>query len=391
MTTGIAERHHDPAVLRSRFINDMETMPTRRVWRGSGPPDTRGDDPQDLDGLFVPAPDGRDVDLATFLSEAQSTALVVLHRGKLVHERYLHGMRPQDTHLTASISKPILSLLAGGLLRDGVLSRRRELAHYVPDLAGTAFGEASLDHLLHMATAVQYEGRPFNKEAEAQRFFAAVGMVPPSADYTGPRTLMDRLATAQAEHPSGRIFRYENGNTEALGEAVRKVTGMSLAQFASDVLWSRIGAAEDAHFALDPTGREIACGSFSASARDLALLGEALRCGGSKDGFQAIDEALVADITSVPEGPAGDVVGSGDVRGTNGPVMAYHDFWWLPLDGEGAFVARGRSGQRLYVSPRRELVVAHFGAHPIASEVPVPRFEHVFGLIGRELGERLHI
>jgi CubicO group peptidase (beta-lactamase class C family) len=385
MTT-VLQRFQDPAVLRSRFVNDMETMPTRRVWRGTGRPTAHEQRRHDLDTLQVPGVHGRCLDLATFLAEAESTALVVLHRGKLVYERYLHGMRAHDTHVTASITKSVVSLLAGLLLRDGVLSRTQALAHYVPDLAGTAFGEATLDHLLHMTTAVQYEGRPFDKETEARRFFAAVGMMPRPEDYNGPRNIMERLATARAEQPSGRIFRYENGNTEALGKAIRRVTGTSLAQLASDLLWSRIGAAENAHFTLDPSGREIACGRFSSTARDLALLGEVLRRGGAAaGGTQVIDEALVADITKIPEGPSRDVVGSGDVRGTNGPVMAYRDFWWLPLDGEGAFVARGRSGQRLYVSPRRELVVVHFGAHPIAPEVPVPRFEQVFAALGREL------
>lgn len=387
MNTHAAQRLQDPDVLRKHFINDRQTMPTRRIWRGPNPPTAWEGTPRSLAGLQVPAPDGRMVDLDDFLSEAYSSALLVLHRGEVVHEQYLHGMQPHDTHLTASISKSIVSLLAGVLLRDGLLSRNRLLAYYVPELADTAFGEASLDQLLHMTTAVAYEGQPFNKELEARKFFEVVGMFPRAADYTGPRSLMERLATAEAEQPAGQIFRYENGNTEAVGEAIRRVTGLTLAQLTSELLWSRIGASEDAHFALDSTGREITSGRFSSTARDLARLGEMLRCGGSHNGIQVLDEALVADLTKVPVGAAADVLGTGDTR-ANGPVLAYHDFWWLPLQEPGSFVARGRSGQRLYINSHRELVVVHFGAQPVHPDLPVPRFEQVFALLGAELSAR---
>jgi len=385
MNTQTLQRLADPQVLRQHFINDRQTMPTRRIWRGTTPPALPPHTAGALAGMQVPGPrPGVLQPLEHFLSRAESNALLVLHRGALVHEQYLHSMAAHDTHLSASISKSVVSLVAGVLLRDGLLQREQRLGHYVPELAGTAFGEANLDQLLHMGTAVSYGGRAFNKEQEARRFFEAVGMFERAADYTGPRTLLERLATAGAEQPPGQIFRYENGNTEALGEAIRRVTGQSLAQLVSELLWVHLGAGEDAHFGLDSTGRELASGRFSATARDLALLGELLRCGGSRQGVQVLDEALVADITRIPDGPAADVLGTGDTR-ANGPVLAYHDFWWLPLGEPGSFVARGRSGQRLYVDPRRELVIVHFGAQPVRADVPVPDFEQVFAHIGRQL------
>jgi len=254
-------------------------------------------------------------------------------------------MRAHDTHVTASITKSVVSLLVGHLLLDGSLSRTQTLPYYVPELAGTAFGDASLDHLLHMTTAVRYEGRPFEKEMEARRFFAAVGMMPRPEDYVGPRNIMERLATARAEQPSGRIFRYENGNTEALGEAVRRVAGISSAELASDLLWSRIGATENAHFTLDPSGREIACGRFSSTLETWHSWGRS--CAAAWPPMAAAESSLKRWWRASPGFPRDRPVmlwGSGDVRGANGPVMAYHDCWWLPLDGEGAFVARGRSG-----------------------------------------------
>ncbi|MFB7592439.1 serine hydrolase [Streptomyces sp. NPDC056169] len=89
---------------------------------------------------------------------------------------------------------------------------------YVPELAGTAFGEAQVDHLLHMGTQMSYAGRPYDKALEAQRSFAV-------------------LATAQATGTPGTGFRYENDNVEAL----RRVTGTTTSALLSEMVWSCIG------------------------------------------------------------------------------------------------------------------------------------------------------
>ncbi|WP_035282133.1 serine hydrolase domain-containing protein [Brevibacterium album] len=387
-----AQRFRDPAVIRAHMIGDEQRMPTRRVRRGPAAPSPLREEPREpsLSGLLVPAPlgagrPGPEVPLAEFLDAADATALLVLHRGRAVHRELRHGFGTDDLHVTASISKSVFALLLLSLVRAGEIDPHAPVHRYVPELAGTGFGEALVDHCLHMLTEVRYGGRPFHKETEARAFFAAVGMVEPPEGYSGPRTLLERLATASAEAGSGRAFRYENGNTEALGEVVRRVTGRPVAELLSELLHSRIGAEQDAHFALDTTGRELVSGRFACTLDDLARIGEVIRCAGAASGAQVLPEELVAGLGRIPSGLAADVLGTGDERPGDEPVLAYSRGWWLPLDGEGALVARGRSGQRLYVSPRREIVIALFGAHPVAPDVPIPVIEPALARIAREL------
>lgn len=385
-TDGGGRGHRDAASLHFAMIRGREFLPTRRVWRGAEAPWRLPAGSADLDGLEVRLPDGRTTTVEKFLTEAESDAIVVVHRGAIVYERYLHGMQPHDLHIAASVTKSLIGLVASMLIREGALARDDVLRRYVPELAGTAFGDATVQALLHMGTQVRYGGRVFDKETEAQRYFAAVGIRPRPEGYDGPTTIMEHLATARAEGPSSEIFRYENGNTEALGEALRRITGGTLAELVSDRIWSRIGTEEDAHFALDNTRTEIACGRLSATARDLARVGEMLRCGGAAGSRQVIPDDLVAGLTHVPPGAPRDVLGRGDTRGPDGkPIMGYHDYWWIPYDGYGSFAAHGRYGQRLYVAPALELVVAHFGSHLIAPDVPVPAFDPVIRAIGRHL------
>ena len=46
---------------------------------------------------------------------------------------------------------------------------------------------------------------------------------------------------------------------------------------------------------------------------------------------------------------------------------SYRNMWWVTHNEHGAFEGRGIFGQRLYVTPAAEMVVAHHASHPIAA------------------------
>lgn len=41
--------------------------------------------------------------------------------------------------------------------------------------------------------------------------------------------------------------------------------------------------------------------------------------------------------------------------------------WWVTHGADGAFMARGVHGQRLYVNPGAGVVIARYASHPVAS------------------------
>lgn len=49
------------------------------------------------------------------------------------------------------------------------------------------------------------------------------------------------------------------------------------------------------------------------------------------------------------------------------PDYSYRSQWWVLLDEFGGFAASGIHGQRLYVAPKAEMVIARFASHPVAS------------------------
>ncbi|MEW2454226.1 serine hydrolase domain-containing protein [Streptomyces albus] len=383
-----ARGYTDPAWARWHTTSGRELLPSRRVWRGSGLPSSLPGGPPGADtlaGLSVPGPYGQSLTLAELLAAAETDALLVLHRGVLVHEEYLHGYQPHVPHFNASAAKSYLGLVAAVLAHEGLLDREARVAEYVPELAGTAFGDAQIDHLLHMGTSMSYAGRPYDKALEAQRYFAVLAPRLRPYGYTGPATIREHLATARATGEPGVEFRYENGNVEALAEVLRRVTGTTTSALLSEMIWSRIGAEEDAYYLLDADGVEAACGGFSATARDLARFGEMIRLGGALNGRQIVPEAVASTIVSgVPDGYPRRV--RLPAAPPSAPAtLSYHDLWWIPNDPYGSFMASGIHGQRLFISPALDLVVVHYGSQIVSPAVPQPPLVQAFLAIGTRL------
>lgn len=82
--------------------------------------------------------------LSAGLGKIQSDALVILHKGKLVHESYRNGMTAADPHILMSVSKSMLGLLAGTLVDAWELDPSAPLTEYVPELAETAYAGATV-------------------------------------------------------------------------------------------------------------------------------------------------------------------------------------------------------------------------------------------------------
>jgi CubicO group peptidase (beta-lactamase class C family) len=49
------------------------------------------------------------------------------------------------------------------------------------------------------------------------------------------------------------------------------------------------------------------------------------------------------------------------------PGYSYRDMFWVTHNELGAFEARGIHGQRLYVAPDADMVIARFASHPVAA------------------------
>ena len=111
----------------------------------------------DIDNLRIPDAEGPSLTLDAFLQRASTDALVVLHDGRIVIERYANEMGPRTPHILMSVSKSLLGLLTGILVSQGKIDPDEPVTAMVPEVAGTAYEGASIRHLLDMRTGVAFD------------------------------------------------------------------------------------------------------------------------------------------------------------------------------------------------------------------------------------------
>jgi CubicO group peptidase (beta-lactamase class C family) len=352
--------------LRWSVSHMRELVPTVAVWRGTGAPSDIGVAARDgearIDALTFDDLEGRRHTWASSLAHTYTDGIVVLHRGRRVYERYFGALHPQRPHACFSITKSYAATLAATLIHEHTLDEAKVVAYYLPEMAATAYQDATLRQVLDMQVGLEYSELYADPQAHIWDYSRAGGLRTRPPGYAGPGNLYEYLLTLRKSGDHGAEFAYKTVNTEVLCWIMKRVTGVPLAEMLSERIWSRIGCEEDGYLAVDSIGVAMGGGGLSSSLRDLCRFGELMRCEGAWRGEQVIPAAVVADIQRGSEPVKFAKAGL-----THLPGYSYRNMWWVSHNPLGVFEGRGIHGQRLYIAPRAELVVARFCSHPIAA------------------------
>jgi len=111
----------------------------------------------DTDKIRIRRAEGSVLSLDDFLMAASTDALVILHRGRIIVERYADGMTAETPHILMSVSKSVLGLLTGILVSEGILDPDRQVTTVIPEVTETAYNGATIRHLLDMRTGVAFD------------------------------------------------------------------------------------------------------------------------------------------------------------------------------------------------------------------------------------------
>lgn len=322
------------------------------------------------DGWTVAAPEVVGLDgaklcgLETFLKQwptANIHAVVVARHGKLVMEHYLSGtdrrfasedlgvvrFTPTTKHDVRSISKSVTALLVGIALGEGkfpplksaAIDSFPEYAHLrTPENARITFRD-----LLPMAHGWKWD--------ESVAWLSPDNTERPMFEATDPyRFIWEQPVIV----PPGTLFNYSGGATTLLGGVLARSTGRKIDDYAREKLFGPLSITdfEWLHFR---NAQEVAAfGGLRLRPRDLAKIGQLMVSGGMWNGQRVLPEGWVAESTKP--------------RFDTGSAVFYGYQWWL-----GRALYRGRSvdgiagiglgGQRLYILPELDLVVAINSAH----------------------------
>ncbi|WP_172295490.1 serine hydrolase [Pseudoruegeria sp. HB172150] len=345
-----------PPFNRWSFQNVRSLIPSVDVFRGYGPEGTLPEAPEPLDDLPV-ALEGETVPLARVLADTYSDGFLVMHRGCVVYERYFNGMAPEALHLSQSVAKSVVGLLAGVIHGDGLLDLDAPLADLVPELAACGYGSATLDQVLDMRSGVRFTEDYNTPGSDMTRIDIAAGWRPhgPGEAQT---TIRDVILTLPQIREHGGVFDYRSIETDMVAWAVERATGEALAPLLSHRIWQRIGAGRDAYFTVDTAGTALADGGFNATLRDYARIGLLVLNRGRAGDDQIVPEAWIDAMRQ------GDHSVFGEPWSLNYPNGAYRRFWWIRDADRGDICAVGVFGQLIYVDPESDMVVAKLSTWP---------------------------
>lgn len=277
-----------------------------------------------------------------FFKDYKTTAYAIVLNNKLLFEKYWSGY--SDSSLTNSFSttKSIVSILTGIAIKKGhIKSEDQYVYEFIEEYNTKENRNLQIKHLLTMSSGLNWEesyGSLFNNTTEA---------------YYG-NDLHGLISDLKVTERPGIKFKYLSGNTQVLAEIIKNATGKNLSEFASQELWGKINAKNNALWSLDDKdGQEKAYCCFNSNATDFARIGQLLINNGYWDSTKILDSSFISKIFT----PASYL------KNKKGKPVNFYSYHWWKLNHKGLDItyARGILGQYIVVIPEKQMVIVRLG------------------------------
>lgn len=325
-----------PAQQLAGYRNVEKIFPTRTV--AAGEPASLPSNPKSLADVKYEV-EGRTYDLEGFVAHNDIVGLLVIEDGEIAYERYERGNDHESRWISFSVTKSIVSLLIGAAIADGhIESVDDPVVRYLPQLAGTSYDGVTVEHVLRMASGVEW-----------------------NEDYTDPSSDIGKTARFDAdEHITylatkprvaepGARFNYNTGETHLVGALLRAAIGGDLSTYLSKKIWKPYGMEADAVWpTLEVGGAEHGGCCLAATLRDYGRVGQfALDNGVLQDGTAVLPKDWIERSTTPSPG-----------------YDRYGYLWWLAGP---TYSAAGIFGQSIWVNPKDRVVIVTHSMWPKAT------------------------
>lgn len=348
------------------FLNMRQIFPSASVRRGGDEPTPMPRAPMEIDRVRFPTIDGGTASVGEALAATATNGFILIHRGRIVAERYFGGMSADATHLGHGLSAAITAATAGALIGAGRLDPDARVDEYLPELASTAWRGARLRHVMDMTTGVRFTEERDDPSTDGARLSVACGWASPPAN-TGrrswPTSLLEqmlRLGVREDDH--GARHAYRSIEADVLGLVIARVEGLPLADAISRRIWGPMGAEADGAVALDSMGVAVAHGGLSATLRDYARFAMAILGEGEIAGRRVLPAAWVDRIRRGAHGDADDALRA------QFPNGCFRDMFWVEDRSGETLASQGRFGQLIYIAPESDLAAVKLSSWPYPAD-----------------------
>jgi len=300
--------------------------------------------------------------------QAMTQAVLVVHRGRLLAERYAEAVGPSTLLDGSAMGKSVLATLLGVLAGEGRLDPEAPAAVAAWRASGDPRGAIRVVDLMQMSSGLRCS-MPFDEGYKPEQGYTDGQRV-----YNGGIDAVAFAESRPAPAPPGTVGNYANCDPLVLTGILRRTVearGDTVAGWAQRSLFDRIGVrrlvAEP-----DPYGNPLFIGSVWATARDWARIGLLYLQDGNWQGQRILPEGWATRVrTPAPAWKPADY-GAG--------------FW---LDGEhklplppDVFSMVGVGRNVAYVVPSRQLVIVRMGYALGGSAYGKSRDQVLKGILG---------
>jgi len=340
------------------FHHVREIVPSEPIYRGKRSSELARSPVEAISQVSMPGPDGADWSLAQWLEVSSSDALLVAHRGELVHEWYVDDDIAENPHIVFSVSKSITALLAGVLVEQGLLDPAQPVIEYIPELANSGYRDATVQQVLDMVVRIDFVEDYLATSGKFIEYRTATGWHPCDVDAID-QNLHDFLCSLQrAEGDHGEVWQYKSPNSDLLGWILERVSGERLAALMSKTLWQPMGAEKNAYITVDRKGAPRTAGGICVVPRDLLRIGELVRKRGFANGQQVIPASWIEDCS---DGGSLETWQRGE-SAKEFTAGSYRNKWYQTGDEHRAMLAIGIHSQWIYVNPVTEVTIVKLSA-----------------------------
>lgn len=291
-----------------------------------------------------------------YAMERETQALLIWRNGRLEHAAFAPGVAPSERLNSYYMHFPVLSLLYGVAIQDGVIGSVDDpVGKYIAEWANDPRGRITLRQLLTMHAGLEmYFDNADPKTKESKLFLGA--------DSTTPA-----LQFSAIEAP-GTSFQYNYLVPEILGIALQRALGKRrYADYLSARLWKPLGDGDAAVWLDQPGGRPHFNSALFAAAHDWLNVGKLILNQGRVGSRQVVPRSWIKTMTTPSAtNPNYGMLWFGSPyqavrRYSSDPRYQYKVSSSAPYLANDLMYLDGYGGQRVYIVPSKKLVIVRIG------------------------------
>ena len=279
----------------------------------------------------------------------QTRAVVIVHKGNLIAERYAPGIDHMTPLIGWSMAKTVTALVTGMMVFDGLLELDKPAPVALWSENDDLRGEITLNHLLQMTSGLEFE------EVYAP-FSDATNMLYES------RSMADYAADKPLIHQPGDYFYYSSGTANILMKILMDTAGGELQDihnYIMERLYKPLGMST-AIFEPDASGCPVGSSYMYASARDWARLGLFMLDDGVTDGRPLLPEGWIKYMTTPSPVSRGTYGAQTWLNPDDAGKLLPEDLIFTRLP-KSMYYMSGYNHQNVFIFPDSDLVIVRLG------------------------------